>query len=404
MLAAVINYVDRQVFSILAPDLQRVIGWTELDYGRIVIAFQLAYSMMLLVSGRLIDWVGTRVGFAVAIVWWSIAAAGHALAGSAFQFGVARFALGIGEAANFPASVKAVAEWFPAHERATATGIFNGGVTIGAIAAPLLVPMAAAALGWQGAFVVTGLIGFAWLVAWWALYYRPEEHPRISADELAYIRHGAVTAPAATGVHWAELLKHRQTWAYAVGKILPDPVWWFFLFWLPKFLAQSFGIRGKDQMLPLALVYAAAGLGSLLGGWASSTLIARGYTVNRARKTTGAVIACCMPVVILAAFTSHAWVAIGLIACGLALHQAFSTTVFTLASDMFPSRAVGSVIGIGGALAGVGSMLAAEVTGRILQSNPSGYVPMFVVAGTAYMAALLIIHLLVPNLEPADIP
>ncbi len=402
LLAAVINYIDRQVFSILAPDLQRVIGWSELDYGRIVIAFQLAYSVMLLFSGKLVDWIGTRVGFAIAIVWWSIAAAAHALATNAFQFGAARFALGIGEAANFPASVKAVAEWFPARERATATGIFNFGPTVGAIAAPILVPLIAAAFGWQGAFIATGLIGFAWVAAWWWLYHRPERHARITAEELEYIQQGA-GAPKAEKVPWLSLLKYRQTWAYAVGKMLPDPVWWFYLFWLPKFLAQNFGIRGKDQMLPLALVYASAGVGSLIGGYSSSALIKRGWSVNRARKATFGATAFAMPVVIFAAFTSSPWTAVFLISVATGLHQAFSTTVFTFASDMFPSKAVGSVIGIGGALAGIISMVAAEYTGRILQENPGHYVPMFVVAGTAYMVALLIIHLLVPRLEPADI-
>ena len=402
LFAAVINYIDRQVFSILAPDLQRIIGWSELDYGRIVIAFQLAYAVMLLVSGRLVDWIGTRMGFMIAIVWWSIAAAGHALATNAFQFGLARFALGIGEAANFPASVKAVAEWFPARERATATGIFNGGPTVGAILAPILVPLIAAALGWQAAFILTGLVGFAWVVAWWWLYYRPEVHPRITPEELHYIQEGA-GAPKTEKVPWLALLKYRQTWAYAVGKMLPDPVWWFFLFWLPKFLAQNFGIRGKDQMWLLAFVYVMAGIGSVVGGYSSSALIKRGWSVNKARKTTFGVIALAMPVVIFAAFTSNPWTAVLLIGFATALHQAFSTTVFTFAADMFPSKALGSVTGIGGALAGIVSMVAAEYTGRILQANPGDYLPMFLVAGTAYMVALLIIHLLVPRLEPADL-
>jgi ACS family hexuronate transporter-like MFS transporter len=338
----------------------------------------------------------------IAIVWWSVAAAGHALATNAFQFGLARFALGVGEAANFPASVKAVAEWFPVRERATATGIFNGGPTVGAIAAPLLVPVIAAAFGWQGAFILTGAVGLLWVVGWWWLYYRPEVHPRITREELVYIQEGA-GAPTVQKVPWLALLKYRQTWAYAVGKMLPDPVWWFFLFWLPKFLAQNFGIHGKDQMMPLAFVYVMAGIGSVIGGYSSSALIKRGWSVNKARKTTFATIALAMPVVIIAAFTRDAWTAVLVIGIGTGLHQAFSTTVFTFASDMFPSRAVGSVIGMGGALAGVVSMVAAEYTGRILQANPGDYLPMFVVAGTAYMAALLIIQVLVPNLEPADL-
>lgn len=402
LFAAVINYIDRQVFSILAPDLQRLIGWNELDYGRIVVAFQLAYALMLLVSGQIVDRIGTRAGFAIAIVWWSVAAAMHAFARNAFQFGLARFALGIGEAANFPASVKAVAEWFPVKERATATGIFNGGPTIGAIVAPVVVPLIAAAWGWQAAFVLTGLVGFIWVAAWWGLYYRPEVHPRITSEELAYIEQGR-SEKKSEKTPWLSLLKYRQTWAYAFGKILPDPVWWFFLFWLPKFLAQSFNMHGKEQMAPLAYVYVMAGLGSIIAGYSSSALLKRGWSVNKARKTTFGVIAFAMPVVIVAAFTKNAWTAVFVIGLGTGLHQAFSTMVFTLAGDMFPSKAVGSVIGIGGAIAGVVSMLAAEYTGRILQASPGFYQPMFFFAGTAYIGAFLIIHALVPRMEPVKL-
>jgi ACS family hexuronate transporter-like MFS transporter len=402
--AAVINYIDRQVFSILAPDLQAVIGWSELDYGRIVIAFQVSYAVMLLVSGRIIDRIGTRAGFAIAIIWWSIAAMAHALARNAFHFGVARFALGMGEAANFPASVKAVAEWFPAKERATATGIFNAGPTIGAIAAPILVPLTAASFGWKGAFVLTGLIGFVWCAGWWWLYRRPEEHPRLAPTELALIQAGRpATSAADTRLSWWSLLTYRQTWAYAVAKMLPDPVWWFYLFWLPKFLAQHFGMRGTAQIAPLTFVYTMAGLGSLAAGWASSSMIARGYSVNVARKTTFGVIAMLMPLVIFAAYTDSAWTAVALIGFAVALHQGFSTTVFTMASDLIPARAVGSVIGIGGALAGLCSIAAAEYTGRILQQNPGHYRPMFVIAGTSYLVCLLVVHLLVPTFEPADL-
>lgn len=402
--AAVINYIDRQVFSILAPDLQAVIGWSELDYGRIVIAFQVSYAVMLLISGRIIDRIGTRAGFAIAIIWWSIAAMAHAFARNAFQFGVARFALGMGEAANFPASVKAVAEWFPARERATATGIFNAGPTVGAIAAPILVPLTAAYAGWQGAFILTGLIGFVWCGAWWWLYRRPEIHPRLAAEELAVIQQAQPVGAATSSVSWWTLLTYRQTWAYAVAKMLPDPVWWFYLFWLPKFLAQNFGMRGTDQIVPLTVVYTMAGLGSLAAGWMSSSLIARGYSVNRARKTTFGGIALLMPFVIFAAYTDSAWTAVVLIGVAVALHQGFSTTVFTMASDLVPARAVGSVIGIGGALAGVCSIAAAEYTGRILLQNPGHYRPMFVVAGLSYLVCLLIVHLLVPRFEPAEIP
>jgi ACS family hexuronate transporter-like MFS transporter len=402
LLALMINYIDRQVFSILAPDLQSAIGWSELEYGRIVIAFQLAYAVMMLVSGRIIDRIGTRLGFALAVAWWSLAAMLHAAARSAFGFGVARFFLGVGEAATFPASVKAMAEWFPVRERATATGIFNGGPTIGAIVAPLIVPLLALQFGWQGAFVGTGAIGFCWVAAWWWFYRRPEKHPHITAAEWNFIREG-VAAPPAGKVRWITLLQYRQTWAYVAGKVLPDPVWWFYLFWLPKFLAQEFGIRGTAQIAPLTTVYLLAGIGSVTGGCASSFLIKRGWTVNRARKSTLGGVAVLMPLVIFAAYTDNAWTAVLLIGMGLALQQAFSTTIFTMASDLFPARALGSVIGIGGAISGIGSILAAEYTGRVLQAHPGNYLPMFVVAGTVYLLCLLMVHVLAPKLEPAHL-
>jgi ACS family hexuronate transporter-like MFS transporter len=402
LLAMVINYIDRQVLSILAPDLQDIFGWNELEYGRIIVAFQIAYAGMMLVSGRIIDRVGTRIGFGVAVSWWSLAAMGHALARGALGFGIARFALGMGEAATFPAAIKGIAEWFPAKERATATGIFNSGPTIGAIVAPILVPVIAAHWGWQGAFMATGAIGLLWVAGWFGTYYRPEEHRRITAQELRFIRQGTEIKKTEK-VPWAKLLKYRQTWAYVVAKMLPDPVWWFYLFWLPKFLAQNFGIRGTAQIAPLTVVYVLAGIGAVAGGYASSALIKRGWTVNRARKTTLGVIAAVMPFVIFSAYTTNPWTAILLIGLGLGLQQGFSTTVFTLAADMFPNRAIGSVIGIGGAISGVASILAAEITGRILLKDPGFYLPMFIFAGTAYLIALLVIHVLVPTLEPADI-
>jgi ACS family hexuronate transporter-like MFS transporter len=401
-LATTINYIDRQVLGILAPDLQREIGWSELDYGRIVIAFQVSYAVMMLVSGRIIDRIGTKLGFSIAIIWWSLAAMGHALARSAFGFGVARFLLGVGEAANFPASIKTIAEWFPKSERALATGIFNGGTNIGAILAPIMVPLIAAKYGWQGAFIVTGAIGFLWLIAWWALYQRPAAHARLSAEELKLIRDGAEDEKDEK-IPLIKLLGYRQLWAVALGKMMTDPVWWFYLFWLPKFLFSEHGIRGTALIPYLTTVYLISDAGSILGGYVSSALIKRGWTVNRSRKTAMLAFASIIPIVIFASQTRSAALAVVLVGIATAAHQGWSANVFTLASDMFPRRAIGSVIGFAGFAGGVGGILVAEFAGRVLQTNPRYYLPMFIVAGVAYLAAFGVIHLLVPKLEPAKI-
>jgi ACS family hexuronate transporter-like MFS transporter len=401
--AATINYIDRQVLGILAPDLQKEIGWTELDYGRIVIAFQIAYAVMMLVWGRLLDKIGTKVGFAIAVVWWSLAAMGTALARSAAAFGAARFLLGVGEAANFPASIKTVAEWFPKSERAFATGIFNSGTNIGAVVAPLTVPLMAQAWGWQAAFIATGAIGFVWVVAWWFFYHGLDVHPGVNDAERQYIRDGA-DEPITTKVPLTQVLGYRQLWAFSIGKLLTDPVWWFFLFWLPKFLAQEHNIRGIALIPYLTTVYLVADVGSVLGGYVSSTLIKRGWPVNRARKTAMGIFAAIVPSVIVATQTRNAWLAVGLIGVATACHQAWSANLFTLSSDMFPRRAVGTVVGFGGFMGGIGGILIAEFAGRVLQRDPSYYLPMFVIAGTIYLIALGIIHLLAPRLERAELP
>lgn len=401
-LATTINYIDRQVLGILAPDLQNEIGWSELDYGRIVIAFQVSYAVMMLVSGRIIDRIGTKLGFSIAIIWWSIAAMGHALARSAFGFGVARFLLGVGEAANFPASIKTVAEWFPKSERALATGIFNGGTNIGAILAPILVPLIAAYYGWQGAFIITGAIGFLWLIAWWALYERPERHKRLYADELHHIQDGEGEDTGAK-IPMLKLLRYRQLWTVALGKMMTDPVWWFYLFWLPKFLFAEHGIRGTALIPYLTTVYIISDVGSIAGGYLSSTLIKRGWSVNRSRKTAMFAFAAIVPIVIIASQTRSAALAVVLVGIAAASHQAWSANIFTLASDMFPRRAIGGVVGFAGFAGGVGGILVAEFAGRVLQADPRFYLPMFIVAGVAYLAALGVIHLLSPKLAPVEI-
>ena len=400
--ATTINYIDRQVLGILAPDLQKEIGWSELDYGRIVIAFQVSYAVMMLVWGGILDRVGTKVGLGLAVAWWSVAGMGTAFARSAFGFGFARFMLGVGEAANFPASIKTVAEWFPKSERAFATGIFNSGTNIGAVVAPLTVPVLAAVWGWRAAFIMTGAIGFVWLAAWWAFYHSVQTHPHIQPAERAFIRDGADDT-VTTKVSLGEVLGHRQLWAFALGKMLTDPVWWFYLFWLPKFLATEHGIRGLALTPYLTTVYLIADVGSIFGGYLSSTLIKRGWTVNAARKTAMGIFACIIPSVIFASQTSSAWTAVLLIGLATACHQGWSANMFTLASDMFPRRAVGTVVGFGGFAGGIGGILIAEFAGRVLNRDPSYYLPMFIVGGTLYLVALAVIHTLVPRLQPAKL-
>ena len=397
-----INYIDRQVLGILAPDLQKEIGWSELDYGRIVIAFQVSYAVMMLVWGGILDRIGTKLGLAIAVAWWSVAGMGTALANSAVGFGFARFLLGVGEAANFPASIKTVAEWFPKSERALATGIFNSGTNIGAIVAPITVPLLAAVWGWRAAFILTGLIGFIWLAAWLALYHSVQSHPKLTQAERTYIKDGAEEAGGAK-VPLTEVLGHRQLWAFALGKMLTDPVWWFYLFWLPKFLAAEHGIRGTALIPYLTTVYIISDIGSIVGGYLSSALIKRGWSVNSARKTALGAVAAIVPSVILASQTRSAWTAVLLIGLATACHQAWSANIFTIASDMFPRRAVGTVVGFGGFAGGVGGILIAEFAGRVLNRDPSYYLPMFVVGGTLYAVALAVIHLLAPRLEPAKL-
>ncbi len=399
-LATTINYVDRQVLGILAPDLQRSIGFDEAQYGFIVTAFQAAYAVGLLVVGGLMDRFGTRRGFSLAVGVWSVAAMGHALARTALGFGVARFALGLGEAGNFPAAIKTVAEWFPKKERALATGIFNSGSNVGAIVAPLTVPWIAINYGWQWAFIATGAIGFIWLILWSVVYDRPEDHPRLSPAELAYIQ--SDPPEPATKIAWARLLPHRQTWAFTLGKFLTDPVWWFYLFWLPKFLNTTYGLTLDKLGPPLVVIYVAADVGSIGGGWLSSFLIKRGWSVNAGRKTAMLVCALCVTPIVFASRASSLWLAVALIGLATAAHQGWSANIFTTASDMFPRRAVGSVVGIGGTGGAIGGMLIASAAGLLLQWTGS-YVPLFIVASSAYLVALLVIHLLAPRLEAARV-
>jgi MFS transporter, ACS family, hexuronate transporter len=399
--ATTINYVDRQVLGILAPTLQREIGWSEADYGDIVSWFSLAYAIGFLGVGRLFDRIGVRAGFAVSIVAWSLAAMGHALARTAAGFSVARAALGLGESGNFPGSIKTVAEWFPRRERALATGIFNAGTNVGAIVAPLIVPWIALTWGWRWAFIATGALGFLWLVFWLPMYRSPEEHPRVTPSELAHIRSDP---PEPTHrVPWRSLLGHRQTWAFVLGKFLTDPIWWFYLYWLPKFLDSNYGIKLAQVAAPLVVIYLVADVGSVGGGWISGALMNRGWTVNRARKTALLMAALMIAgaMLIVAPQAGSMWAAVGVVSVAAASHQWWSANLFTTASDMFPRWAVASVVGLGGFAGAMGGMLFQRATGRILQATNNDYAVIFVICGLAYVTAWLVIHLLAPRLEPA---
>jgi ACS family hexuronate transporter-like MFS transporter len=398
--ATTINYVDRQVLGILAPTLQREIGWTEADYGAIVSWFTLAYAIGFLVAGRTMDKIGVRLGFAGAIVTWSLAAMSHALATTASGFSAARFALGLGESANFPGAIKTVAEWFPARERAFATGIFNAGSNVGAIVAPLVVPWITLRWGWRAAFLATGALGFIWLAFWLALYRAPAENPRVSKAELAYIQSDGVQPT--TQISWLSLLGYRQTWAVVVGKGLTDPVWWFYLFWLPKFLDAKYGIKLAGVALPLIVIYLIADVGSVGGGWLSAPLIRRGWSINKARKTALLIPALLIVPTMLAPRVDGLWVAVLIVSVAAAAHQWWSANIYTLSSDMFPRRAVGSVTGIGGFAGATMGFVFQRVTGKVLQANHNDYVPIFVACGLAYVTALAVIQLLVPRLQPID--
>jgi len=399
--ATTVNYVDRQVLGILSKDLKDAIGWTEVDYGNIVAAFNAAYAFGLLLAGRLMDRIGTRAGYALAIVWWSLAAMGHALARTPFGFGVARAALGIGEAGNFPAAIKTVAEWFPKKERAFATGLFNAGSNVGAILAPLTVPWIATNYGWRMAFILTGAIGFLWLLFWLPLYRRPEKHPKVSRAELDHIQSDPPDPPAAK-VPWVRLVPHRQTSAFAIGKYLTDPVWWFYLYWIPGFFREQHGLELLAVGPPLIIIYVIADVGSIGGGWLSSTFIKRGWTINRARKTAMLICAIAVTPIIFASQVKNIWVAAVIIGLAAAAHQGWSCNLFTTTSDMFPRNAVGSVVGIGGMAGALGGATMAVATGYILQSTGQNYSIMFIIAGTLYLIALALIHLLVPRLDAIE--
>ncbi|MHA8066760.1 MFS transporter [Aquirufa sp. ROCK2-A2] len=408
--ATTINYLDRQVIGLLKPVLEDDFKWTESDYSFIVICFQSAYAVSLLGFGGIIDRIGTKLGYSISIVVWSIAAMLHALATGTLSFAFMRGLLGLGEAGNFPAAIKTVAEWFPKNERALATGIFNSGANIGAVAAPILVPWILGIYGWEMAFIVTGAIGFIWLIFWWLYYEVPSKHKELTQAEFDYI-HADMEAKDENQepVKWAKLFGFRQTWAFFFGKMLTDPIWWFFLFWLPSYFKERFELDLKKPSLELIIVYTATTIGSIGGGYLSGWLINKGWPSFKARKYSMLSFALAVVPIVLARYCDNIWQAVGLISLAAASHQAWSANIYSIATDMFPKKAVSSVIGIGGMAGSVGGIFFPMIVGYILDkyellgNKNDGYNIIFLLCGSAYMLAWLIIYALVPKLEEAKI-
>jgi ACS family hexuronate transporter-like MFS transporter len=392
--ANTINYMDRQVLGVLAPLLQVKIGWNEIQYGYIVVAFQTAYATGLLIAGWVIDAVGVRLGYALSIGLWSLAAMSHALARTPVAFGVSRFFLGLGESGSFPAAIKSVAEWFPKKERALATGILNCGTNVGATVVPLVVPWIAVTIGWQWAFLFTGGFSVLWLVVWLTTYKSPASHPKLLPTEHDHIRSDPPDSPIK--VPWIRILSYRQSWALLIGKGLTDPVWWFLLFWLPKYFSSEHGLKLTGLALPLVIIYNAAAVGSIVGGWLPAQGIKRGLSVKLARRLSMLTCALAVTPIMLVGHVHTLWLSIVIISLAGAAHQGWSANIFTLASDIFPRSAVGSVTGIAGFGGALGGMIAAYIVGHVLQ-DAHQYSGLFFAAGMAYVLALLVITLLVPK-------
>jgi ACS family hexuronate transporter-like MFS transporter len=411
--ATTVNYLDRQVIGILKPLLESDLGIGEEDYASIIMAFQLLYAVGMIIAGRLIDKYGTKIGYGVSVVLWSIAAMGHALAKGVWGFGFWRGLLGLSEAGNFPAANKTIAEWFPKKERALAFGILNSGTNVGAIVAPLAIPAILLAWGWQAAFIITGAIGFIWVILWFFIYNVPEKHKKVSAGELAYIR-SDVEEQAETNekVPWMKLFKYRQTWLFFIGKGLTDPIWWFYLFWIPGWLAtvRGAGLSVSSFGLPLAFIYTVTTIGSIGGGWVSGYMIKKGMTPFRARKMTMLIFALLVvPIVFAQSPKLGTWGAVCLIALAAASHQAWSANLFTTVSDAFPKKAVSSVTGIGGLSGAVGGAFISKLAGGILQHFKdlghieTGYVVMFAIAGSMYLLAWIIMQIFTPKIKKVSL-
>jgi ACS family hexuronate transporter-like MFS transporter len=401
--ATSINYMDRQVIAILKPTLEHSIGMTEVSYGYIVDAFQIAYAIGLLAAGRLIDKLGTRIGYMLVMAVWSFSAMGHALASTVLEFGFARFFLGLGESGNFPAAIKTVAEWFPQNERSLATGIFNSGANVGAILAPAIVPWVTLRYGWHAAFLTTGLFSVLWIL-WWFRYYRtPTDHSRLTARELRHIyQEAAADMGPSPSVRWRRLLGFRQTWAFSIAKFLTDPIWYFYLFWLPSYFSAKFNLNLSHLGLPLIIVYNVSAIGSIGGGWLPAPFRRLGLSPNNARLAAMLFCAFLVVPIYTASSAKSVWTAIALISVAAGAHQGWSANLFTTSSDMFPRSAVGAVVGIGGMAGSVGSALFAFFAGHILQLTHS-YAVLFGIASSAYLLALIVMYLLAPGLKKVEV-
>jgi MFS transporter, ACS family, hexuronate transporter len=399
--ATSINYVDRQVLGLLAPTLQHSIGWTEAQYGYIVGAFQAAYALGLVAAGRMVDRLGSRIGFALIMGFWSLASMGHALAASALGFGIARFFLGLGEAGSFPAAIKTTAEWFPQRERSLATGIFNSGANVGAILAPALIPWITLKFGWRAAFLATGVFGTIWIAWWLSGYHDPKDHAHVSPAELQHIQEDP--SESVQQIPWKKLLGYRQTWAYASAKFLTDPIWYFYLYWLPKFFEERYHLGLSHIGLPLIAVYNFSVIGSIGGGWLSAALHKAGMPMARARFSALFVCACLILPILLSSKLSSLWLAVGVLSLATAAHQGWSANLFTTASDMFPRSSVGVVVGIGGMAGSVGAVSFSLGTGWVLQSYHS-YAPMFSIAAASYLLGLLLLRTMAPGLRRVEVP
>lgn len=414
--ATTVNYLDRSVISLLKQTLTDELNWTDADYADIEVAFKFAYAFGMVFAGRVIDSLGSKVGYFVATLLWSVAAVAHAFVSTTLGFIWVRAALGLTESGNFPAAIKSTAEWFPKKERALATGIFNSGTNVGAIAAPLSVPFIVEAWGWQWAFIITGSVGVVWLVLWALVYEIPSRHKKVSKEELAYInsdtQESQEVADAGPKISWWKLLTFRQTWAFALGKFLTDPVWWFYLFWLPDFLTSQYGLKGTQLSLPVAVVYTISTAGSVFGGWLPLKFINNGWPVFKARKNSMLMYAfAVLPIVFAQVLGSYnMWFAVLVIGLATSAHQSWSANIFTTVSDMFPKRAIGSVVGIGGLAGGLGGILLTALVQRQMFTHyreigqiETAYYIMFFICGGAYLLAWMIMHFLVPKMEPIKV-
>lgn len=416
--ATTVNYLDRAVISLLKPYIAKDFGWDKItetaNYADIEIAFKIAYAIGMLFAGRLIDKLGTKIGYALATALWSVAAVCHALATGVSGFSVARIFLGITEAGNFPAAIKATAEWFPKKERALATGIFNSGSNIGAIIAPLSVPFIANEWGWEWAFILTGAIGFIWLIVWFLYYEVPSKQKRLKETEFNYIHSDKdeTDADNSPKLSWSKLLTFRQTWAFAIGKFLTDPVWWFYLFWLPDFLKKEYGLSNEGVAWPTAIVYIIASFGSVFGGWLPMKFINNGWAVFKARKTSMLIYAFCVTPIVFAqvAGNTNMWLAVLIIGLAAAAHQAWSANIFTTVSDMFPKNSTASVTGIGGLFGGLGGILLSTLVQKrmfvyyeSIGQIKTGYFVMFLICAVAYLTGWIIMHFLVPRMKRIEI-